>query len=55
MMDISARTAEAARSAGVTSAVRHALAWLVVGNAIGVMLAILLLLPGLSLWLGEWT
>jgi len=54
-MDISARTAESVRSAGVTSAVRHALAWLVVGNAIGVMLAILLLLPGLNLWLGEWT
>ena len=43
------------RSAGVSSAVWHALAWLVLGNAIGVMLAVLLLLPGLNPWLGEWT
>jgi cytochrome c oxidase cbb3-type subunit 1 len=36
-------------------AVWHALAWLVFGNAIGVMIAILLLVPGLNTWLGEWT
>ena len=40
---------------GVTSAIRHALAWLVVGNSIGVMLAMLLLVPSLNIWLGEWT
>jgi cytochrome c oxidase cbb3-type subunit 1 len=33
----------------------HALLWLVLGNAIGVMLATLLLFPSLNLWLGEWT
>lgn len=54
-MDVSARTGEPGRSAGVTSAVQHALCWLVVGNAIGVMIAVLLLLPGLNVWLGEWT
>lgn len=42
-------------SPGVLSAVRHGLAWLVAGNAIGVMIAVLLLLPRLNLWLGEWT
>lgn len=42
-------------SAALASAVQHALFWLVVGNAIGVMIAILLLLPGLNVWLGEWT
>ena len=39
----------------VTGAVWHALAWLVFGNAIGVMIAILLLVPALNTWLGEWT
>ena len=43
------------RPAGLTAAVRHALAWLVFGNAIGVMIAFLLLVPGLNTWLGEWT
>lgn len=37
------------------SASWHALAWLVVGNTIGVMLAVLLLMPSLNSWLGEWT
>jgi cytochrome c oxidase cbb3-type subunit 1 len=45
----------AGASPGVVSAVRHGLAWLVFGNSIGVMLAILLLLPGWNRWLGEWT
>ena len=51
----SADTMPRASSPGVAIAARHALAWLVVGNAIGVMLAILLLVPSLNLWLGEWT
>jgi len=50
-----AAMAERERSDGVTAAVQHALGWLVAGNAIGVMLAILLLLPQLNAWLGEWT
>jgi cytochrome c oxidase cbb3-type subunit 1 len=51
----SVQTAEPVRSAGVTAAVQHALAWLVFGNTLGVMIAILLLLPQLNPWLGEWT
>lgn len=39
----------------VAYAAWHALFWLVVANAIGVMLAILLLAPGLNRFLGEWT
>src|SRR3569833_2011811 len=54
-MDEFGQTAEPARSAGVTAAVQHALAWLVGGIAMGVMIAVLLLLPQLNLWLGEWT
>ena len=54
-MDESVQTAEPLRSAGVTAAVQHALGWLVFGNALGVMIAILLLLPQLNPWLGEWT
>ena len=42
-------------SAAVAGAVWHSLVWLAVGNAIGVMIAVLLLLPGLNPWLGEWT
>lgn len=42
-------------SPGIAAAVRHALFWLVVGNSIGVMIAILLLFPALNPWLGEWT
>ena len=33
----------------------HAFLWLVIGNAIGVMLALLLLVPSLNAVLGEWT
>ena len=33
----------------------HSLFWLVLANAVGVLLAILLLVPGLNLVLGEWT
>src|SRR5579871_112323 len=40
---------------GLSSAVQHALFWLVLGNAIGSMLALLLLLPQLNSWLGEWS
>jgi cytochrome c oxidase cbb3-type subunit 1 len=39
----------------VASAAWHSLAWLVVANAIGVLVAILLLFPGLNKTLGEWT
>ncbi|MDE3199997.1 MAG: hypothetical protein KGN79_03665 [Acidobacteriota bacterium] len=41
--------------ANPTVVARHALAWLVFGNAIGVGLALLLLLPNLNSLLGEWT
>lgn len=54
-MGESVQTAEPVRSAGVTAAVQHALGWLVFGNSLGVMIAILLLLPQLNPWLGEWT
>jgi len=40
---------------GIRSAVTHALFWLVAGNAIGVMIAFLLLFPRLNVVLGEWT
>jgi len=39
----------------VASAAWHSLLWLVAANAIGVLIAILLLFPGLSQALGEWT
>jgi cytochrome c oxidase cbb3-type subunit 1 len=39
----------------VACAAWHSLFWLVFANAIGVLLAILLLLPGLNGQLGEWT
>jgi cytochrome c oxidase cbb3-type subunit 1 len=42
-------------SPGVAGAAWHALFWLVLGNAIGVMIAVLLLVPGLNRLLGEWT
>lgn len=38
---------------GVTMAARHALGWLVLGNAVGLWLALLLLWPALQV--GEWT
>ena len=39
----------------IASAAWHAFLWLVLGNAIGVMLALLLLVPSLNEILGEWT
>jgi len=39
----------------VASAAWHALFWLVVANAIGVMLSVLLLFPSLNRLLGEWS
>jgi cytochrome c oxidase cbb3-type subunit I len=39
----------------VAAAAWHSLFWLAFANAIGVLLAILLLLPGLNSQLGEWT
>jgi cytochrome c oxidase cbb3-type subunit 1 len=42
-------------SQGLASAAWHSLLWLVVANAIGVMIAILLLFPNLNRLLGEWT
>ena len=39
----------------VVSAAAHALFWLVFANAIGVLIAILLLFPALNRFLGEWT
>jgi cytochrome c oxidase cbb3-type subunit 1 len=39
----------------IASAAWHAFLWLVIGNAIGVMLALLLLVPSLNNMLGEWT
>jgi cytochrome c oxidase cbb3-type subunit I len=39
----------------IATAAWHAFLWLVIGNAIGVMLALLLLLPSLNAVLGEWT
>lgn len=53
--EMSASPQPAGAAPGVISAVRHGLAWLVAGNAIGVMIAVLLLLPQLNVWLGEWT
>jgi cytochrome c oxidase cbb3-type subunit I len=48
-------SAHASSSAAVANAAWHALVWLVVGNSIGVMIALLLLLPELNPMLGEWT
>jgi len=39
----------------VAGAAWHSLFWLVVGNAIGLMIALLLLVPSLNVFLGEWT
>lgn len=50
-----ATIAEPRRTQGTTAAVQHGLAWLVFGNAIGVMIAVLLLIPQLNPLLGEWT
>jgi cytochrome c oxidase cbb3-type subunit 1 len=46
-----ARTA----SLGVAGAAWHSLLWLAVANAMGVLIALLLLFPGLNKELGEWT
>jgi cytochrome c oxidase cbb3-type subunit 1 len=40
---------------GIVSAARHSLFWLVFANAIGVLIALLLLFPSLNRMLGEWT
>jgi cytochrome c oxidase cbb3-type subunit I len=42
-------------SHAVASAAWHSLFWLVIANAIGVLIAILLLFPALNSLLGEWT
>lgn len=42
-------------SAGVAYAAWHSLFWLVTANAVGVLIAILLLIPELNSVLGEWT
>lgn len=39
----------------VASAAWHSLLWLVIANSIGVLIATLLLFPGLNSFLGEWT
>ncbi len=44
-----------ASSPGLASAAWHSLLWLVIGNAIGCMVALLLLMPAWNAWLGEWT
>jgi len=46
---------DAEREEGILSATTHGVFWLAVGNAIGVMIAILLLFPRLNGLLGEWT
>jgi len=40
---------------GIASAAWHSLFWLVLANAIGVLIALLLLFPSLNRMLGEWT
>lgn len=50
-----AESAQSDPSPAVAAAVTHALFWLVADNAIGTMIAVLLLLPGLNPLLGEWT
>src|SRR5450755_1697617 len=39
----------------VVGAAWHGLLWLVIANAIGSMIAVLLLVPRLNILLGEWT
>lgn len=46
---------EVPRSEPIAVSAWHALLWLVIGNAIGVLLALLLLVPSLNIVLGEWT
>jgi len=55
-MEASSSPMDATRSdEGLCSAVRHALAWLVLMNALGVMLSLLLLFPVPGSWMGEWS
>lgn len=42
-------------SVAVANAVWHSLMWLAIANAVGVLIAILLLIPALNRQLGEWT
>jgi len=42
-------------AAPIANAAWHAFFWLVIGNAIGVILAFLLLAPSFNAVLGEWT
>jgi cytochrome c oxidase cbb3-type subunit 1 len=42
-------------SATAANVAWHSLLWLVLANAIGVLLAVLLLVPGANFFLGEWT
>ena len=53
MFDESATTGHAQRV--VVGAAWHGLLWLVIANAIGSMIAVLLLVPRLNILLGEWT
>ena len=52
---VSAGEVQGAAMQPVGVAAWHALLWLVAGNAIGVILALLLLLPSLNVVLGEWS
>lgn len=54
-MPLSQLSASVAEDSGLRSAVHHALVWLVGMNAIGVLLALLLLFPAPHALLGEWT
>src|ERR1035441_11035060 len=50
-----AMTAAGCRPSVLASAVWHSLFWLVFSNAVGVLIATLLLVPSLNSVLGEWT
>ena len=43
------------RAPAAASAAWHGLFWLVLANAVGVLIAVLLLVPSLNVLLGEWT
>ncbi len=52
------RQARAATGPGpqaIATAVWHSLLWLVIANAVGVLLAALLVFPGINHWFAEWT
>jgi len=55
MKDEPARPATTSDTCGIAAAAGHALAWLVAGNAAGLLLATLLLWPGAGAWLGGLT